>query len=354
MNDEFVARYKDLKDLRDFERAFRDIIDDYVDDEGMGDYHLKVDDLNNEEFVVECTSQDGCFNYRRKFGKDRYPDVLFNNFTYKLVIAMKTKDPVQDWTIKDEFKDIIRDYIHNVPDGKCLVMKLKNGEGHHRTFFLHFDVRWPRFSARLNYFNFWNGRGSGVEHEFNVPCLREAVDLEDRWQARFINGRWIPGKSTCLVSWHEYEDDEEYELGKWYIRDTLRLNSEDRDDFFTFGDIESIEIVDMPDPEMYMDSFSEGYMRKMYPEMFEDIPDDPELDEAYEKCQSYNPDAFEYWMDWFCRKRCFIDSGAGCGSNCCKKRVIEFVDYQYDYYKIPSVDGQPNRFTEDEGTEVKE
>ena len=348
MNDEYRKRYNDLKTLEDYEKVFRDIVDDYIDDDGMDDYHLKLQWTDEKTFVVECTSKDG-FDYHWKQQLDWSIDRMFNNFTYKLVKAMITKDQVQDWTLKQEFKDIIRSYIHDLPQGKCLVMTLEGGRGAHRTYFLHFNTRWPRFDSRLYYFNGWDYTGSGPDWEFNVPIFSRTVDLEDRWEARYINGRWIPGKHTCLVGWQEYPDEPENKFGHWYIRDTLPLNSEDDDGFYTFGDITDVKIVDMPDPDMYMDHFAEEYLKQMHPEMYEDLPDDPKIDEELKMCESYNPDAFDFWKDKFCRKYCFIDKGTGCGSNCCKVGIINFVDAQYSQYKIPSVDGQPNRFSgEDE------
>ena len=184
--------------------------------------------------------------------------------------------------------------------------------------------------------------GAGPEYEFNVPHYRRypCVYLSDTVRAMNVNGHYRACKVSCLEGLFEdpeSEDDERW--GKWYsMRDSEKLVFEDVPGFFYSNNRPvSYKILDLPQ-EKYLDSFARDYMLKEFSYLVEDIEDsDGTIAKRYEECKAYNPEAFENWKDYFCRKRCMIDSGAGCGSNCCKQRVVQFVEYQYHYYDIKPV-----------------
>ena len=296
----------------------------------------------------------------RGFPKARFSSDIFWDFERELV---DTVGPVTaDWRVSKDIENTILEYLHNLPAGKCLVIDLE-GKGRHRKFFLAHNKRHGGghfWGSEVYYFDGWCGEG--IEHEYNDPCFcwYKALELEEGYETRQINGEFVCGKVSILVPWVE---DIEYgekhghnDYGDWWTdmgRGEHRFHLTDEGDmFFSFGVPTGARLVDYDEEkDPYLDSFARRFMESEYPHEYDDLPDDPELDKEYELCKSYNPEAFEYWKSYFCRKRCMIDAGAGCGSNCCKARLIEFVDFQYLDYKIPSVDGQPNRFDEEAESE---
>ena len=327
---------------------------------------LKITYTNKQKTCVDVTFEckyhgkefkfeDGSSIYRSKYFNSGFEDIV-RHFDRR--IADRLMKPARE--IHLPFDDIVDHYINDTPADKCLVIDMTTDPKRPYMGFIKFSGYYPgRFNAYFVYIDGYDS-GTGVQREYNMPSLScsmmyygyEPVTIKTERSGKEIYERvCIP----ALIPLYESDDGvtEKNPYGVW---------REDKDEcFFFIGSeysslshhnhgwkIKDVRIVDCPDEGTFVDSFAEEYIKERYSHLFKDIPDDPELDEEYEACKSYDPDAFEYWKDYFCRKRCMIDSGAGCGSNCCKARLISFINWQYNDYKIPSVDGQPNRFTEDE------
>jgi hypothetical protein len=235
-----------------------------------------------------------------------------------------------------EQREMVNDYLINIPADKMLVFETDDHE--YRTLFIKWDTRMQRFHSIVRYFS-WHEMGAGPMSEFNVPIsVGPMMYLGEMYRSEKIDGHSRTVKVSCL-STIDYDERLEYDdnWGKYYLRDEMMLRNDEVYMIFKFADITDVKLVDCGDDEWFNHATYE-YMIRRHPEETEDISDDDgSIAKEYEDCRAYNPEAFAHWKDYFCRKRCMIDSGAGCGSNCCKSRVTEFVRFQYEDYEIEDV-----------------
>jgi hypothetical protein len=251
-----------------------------------------------------------------------------------------------DRTLDYKQREVIDDYLVNLPEDKVLVFETDSFE--HKRLFLRYDPNYGHFMGEVYYFDAME-MGAGPRKEFNTPIRRaDAMYLETGYDVVCDdNGMPHPAYISKLVSVGCYPKEWNENWGDMFISEKFSLIEYQEPMIFSFSNVTDVRLEDFHG--RYLDAFATEYMLKANPEEVEDIEDeDGEIARAYDDCRAYNPEAFDYWEDYICRKRCVIDGGAGCGSNCCKQRVVEFVEYQYVSYGIKSAEDEAKEAVENE------